>query len=146
MSSFAHPDYVQPTLLARYLKLDEQVVRWLIRQESAGIDDRLIPFCKLAENKSLDWVPLQHGASAAMEKLVRSAKEGDGNVILHFRGLSKAQMRRAAHDAAIAQGAHLLMADFSRRPGESDFEEMVGLVLREAELHGAVPFLEDLRI
>ena len=143
---FDDPNCVQPPLLARYLKLDEQVVRWLLREEqSQGVDGRLLPFCRLAAtSESPDWVPVQGTISTTLEKLLRSDGENAGRLMLHFRGPSKAQMRRAAQDAAIAQGAHLLMADFSRRPGDSDFEEMVGLVLREAQLHGAIPFLEGI--
>ncbi len=144
--SFADPNHVQPPLLAHYLKLDEQVVRWLLREEQPeGVDGRLLPFCRfVAGNESPDWVPIQDTTSAALKNLLRSAGGDAGRLILHFRGPSKAQMRRAAQDAAVAQGAHLFIADFSHRPDESDFEEMVLLVLREAELNGAIPFLEGI--
>jgi hypothetical protein len=144
---FADPNHVQPPLLAHYLKLDEQVVRWLLREEQPqGVDDRLLPFCRLvAGNESPNWVPVHNTTSAALEKLLRSNDGDGGNLILHFRGPSKAQMRQAAQDVAMAQGARLLIVDFLRCPDESAFEAMILLALREAELHGAIPFLEGIK-
>jgi len=44
---FVDPHHVQPPLLAHYLKLDDQIVRLLLEQDS--LDPRLAPFCQLIE-------------------------------------------------------------------------------------------------
>ena len=68
------PNHVQPPLLAHSLKLDEQIVRLLLGQES--LDPRLAPFCQVVEPTS-DVADISTCAemSQALARLVIQARE-----------------------------------------------------------------------
>src|SRR5262249_5837536 len=64
----ADTTYVEPPLLAHYLKLDEQIIGLLTGSES--LTTRLAPFCQLIHpNVSLSELPLPNETKVALPKL-----------------------------------------------------------------------------
>jgi AAA+ superfamily predicted ATPase len=136
------PNLSQPSLLAFYIKLDEQIVRVLLGQQ--GLDDRLAGFCRLLRGgESFAAVPLDLAITTALPKLLEALTKDDVAPVVHFRGPSKTQMRHAATAASRANGSGLLAADCSGfTDGGMSVEEAIALVLRDAKLQGAIPYLE----
>src|SRR5260370_189732 len=140
---FTDSSAVEPSSLSHCVKLDEQIVRFLLGHD--GVDERLAGICSLAPGcQSIDALPLPGEVKHALPALLRAAVEDGGQLILHFRSASKLLMRRTAEAAtATALKRQLLAADLSRH-AESGVvaEETLALILRDAKLHGAIPYLE----
>src|SRR5262245_533638 len=93
------PAQLQPPLLAHYLKLDEQIVRYLLDQ--ASLDPRLAPFCELTEPAvRLAELPLSAEAKRALPALVAQARAARQPLRLYFDGPRGAGQRRAAEALA----------------------------------------------
>ncbi len=138
------PNLTQPSLLACFIKLDEQIVRALLGLK--GLDGRLAGFCRLCRGGgSLDDLPVDAAIKAALPRLFEVIANRGEALVLHFCGPSKTQMRRAAEIAAAGHDLRLLVADLSRsvEAGAAP-EETIVLVLREARYQGAVPYLEGI--
>jgi hypothetical protein len=141
---FADSGVTDPPLLSHCVKLDEQIIRFLLGHD--GLDERLARFCSLAPGcQSLDGLPLQPEVKHALTRVLQAAGEKRGQLILHFQCASKLLMRRTA-EAATAQAlkSMLLVADLSRH-SESGIavDELLFLIFRDANLHGAIPYLES---
>ena len=133
------PGQPEPPLLAHHVKLDEQVVRLLLG--AAGLDGRLVGFCRLAHPPdSLDDLPLAGELKRSLSAL--AAGVGSSRPLrLYLHGPPGSGRRWVAEALSGRLGLPLLTVDLRRAPeGELD----VGLVLREARLHGAALFLEAL--
>jgi SpoVK/Ycf46/Vps4 family AAA+-type ATPase len=138
------PSQVQPPLLAHHLKLDEQVVRFLLGHH--GPDPRLAPFCQVVESAvSLGELPLGAETKQALPALVARAREARQPLRLHFHGPPGAGKRRAAEALAAHVGAPLLAADLARAVATiTDFEPALKLLYREARLQDAILYLDGL--
>lgn len=140
----ADPNYVQPPLLAHYLTLDQQMVRMLLGDP--GLDDRLVSFCRFEDTcMAPDYAVPETSMRAALAELVRAAgrQEKEQGLILHFRGVSRAEMHQAARTLAHDCGVRLLTADLSEiKNGQASLDQIIALVLREARSNNAVPYLE----
>jgi hypothetical protein len=139
------PDPVSPPgpLLARHLKLDERVVQFLLGRQ--GMDSRLPDFCRLAARPDPpEALPLSPTIKAALSNFEGQWRERSSGPVLYLRGGSRLQMRRAAEALAKGLQCALLSADLSRC-GESTaaFRQEFSLVLREARLQRAIPYLEN---
>jgi SpoVK/Ycf46/Vps4 family AAA+-type ATPase len=137
------PNQLQPPLLAHYLKLDDQIVRFLLGQES--LDARLAPFCRIVEPVvSLDELPLDTEMKRALAALVSKARDGGQPLRLYFHGPCGAGKRHIAEALASEVGALLLIADLNHAPVETDFERAVKLLFREAWFQDAILYFDGL--
>jgi AAA+ superfamily predicted ATPase len=135
------PNQPHPPMLAHYLKLDEQVVRWLLEQP--GLDARLAPFCELLEpSAALEDLPVGEELKRALSRLAARSREATRTLKLHFHGPRGSNKRRAAEALAAEAGARLLVFDLTRLQDPSDFGATLRLALREAEMHGAFLYAE----
>jgi SpoVK/Ycf46/Vps4 family AAA+-type ATPase len=138
------PQQAQPPLLAHFLKLDDQIVRWLLGQE--GLDRRLLPFCeRIAPRSALEQLQLSAEAKQALLALVRRARTAGEPLKLYFHGRQGAGKRCTAEALAKALGMSLLAVDLGRGwGGQLDLEQILKLSLREARFREALLFIEGL--
>jgi SpoVK/Ycf46/Vps4 family AAA+-type ATPase len=138
---------MRPTLLAHYLKVDDQIARWLLGERS--LDERLMSFSEfIAPVVSLNDLGLDDGLRRALSSLIGRARIGwrmDWRPItIYFQGPLGAGQRRIAAALARELGLPLLVADLARAAGGAlpDFEARLKLLFREAWLHNAIIFLD----
>jgi SpoVK/Ycf46/Vps4 family AAA+-type ATPase len=133
----------QPPLLAHYLKVDEQIVRWLLVERS--LDERLAPICDFVTPEvSLAELSLDDEVRGIFESLADRAGNYWRAALIYLQGPLGAGQRRIAEAIAYEFGAPLLVADLSRAANASaaDFEARLGLLFREAWLRNAILFLD----
>jgi SpoVK/Ycf46/Vps4 family AAA+-type ATPase len=138
------PDGEPPSLLAHTLKLDEQIVRFLLRQD--GLDSRLAPFCQLVFSlDTVEELPLDAEVRQALPALVARAWEENQPLRLYFHGPPGAGKRRAAAALAAKAGAPLLIVDLARALAATlGFGQVLQLAFRYGWLEGAIPYLDGL--
>ncbi len=138
------PHQIEPPLLAHYLKLDDQMLRFLLG--GGGLDARLHYFCELLTSDApmLGWEDLALGLDRLPVRLARAWNTGQA-LRLHFQGPSGAGKRRAAEALAWKAEVPLLAADLARMPASlPDFEAALKVLGREAWRHNALLFLDHL--
>ena len=140
----ADPHQDQPPLLARYLKLDEQIVRLLLGDDS--LDPRLAPFCRLKQPSAiLDDQPLNPETKRALDVLIKLAREERLPLRLYFQGPSGSGKSQTAEAMAHEIGVRFLSADLAKSPATlADFEAVLVCLLREASFRDAVLYLYGL--
>ena len=140
------PRAAQPTLLSSSLKLDEQIIRLLVGQES--LDARLAPFCRLvAPRERIEELPLRDELKAALPSLLLGARAAGRPLRLYFHGQKGVGKRRAAEALAARIGAPLLIVDLRQLiDAGADFPPTFRLALREAWFHDAVVYLEGFEV
>ena len=138
------PNHLQPPLLAHYLKLDEQVVRLLLGQ--TNLDPRLIPFCQLVQpTVQPSELPLSNDIKHALAALTSQAQKAYQPLKLYFHGPHGVGKRRTAEAIAGKINAPLLVVDLIRALAvNSDFEQMLKLLFREAWSFDAILYLDNL--
>ena len=138
------PQHIQPPLLSHYLKLDDQIVRLLLRQES--LDSRLSPFCeRVGPAVSVDELPLSADMKRALPALIFQAKEARQPLRLYFQGPHGTGKRRAAEALAGAVGRPLLVMDLARAlAANMEFDQLLKVLFREAWLEDAILYLDGL--
>jgi AAA+ superfamily predicted ATPase len=138
----ADPMAVQPPLLAHILKLDEQIVDALLGQ--GGLDRRLVSCCRL----------LTSPAGAADEPVPTDIWEALVGTVdaawgrrpsrLYFQGPKHADKQATAQALAGELGAPLLVSNLAQLPpADYTLDEILTLIFREAWLHGALLYLDD---
>jgi ATPase family associated with various cellular activities (AAA) len=127
----ADPHQVQPTLLAHYLRIDDQIAQFLLEQP--GLDVRLIPFCQLSQPQ-IKW------SSLPLDDSVQKIATRSSQIYLQGRaGIGKQNIAGAI---ATAQASPLLTADLLRAwQLKLDFPTIVRLVVQAAQLHRAVLYV-----
>lgn len=138
------PNQTEPPLLSHYLKLDEQIVRFLLGQD--GLDVRFAHFCKIVEpNVSFADMPFSDEVKTALPAIVTSVWKERQPLKLYFHGLHGIGKRWAAEAMANEIGARLLVADF-HRISESNmaFNQTAKILFREAWFHDAILFLDGM--
>ncbi|MFA4902816.1 MAG: AAA family ATPase [Desulfobaccales bacterium] len=138
------PHQSEPPLLAHYLKLDEQIVRFLLGGER--LDPRLRLFCELLtpEAPMAGWEDFAQGLNILPARLCRAWNTGQP-LRLYFHGSPGAGKRHAAEALAWKAGVPLLTADLAGMPAFlPDFEAAVKVLGREAWYHNALLFLDNL--
>jgi SpoVK/Ycf46/Vps4 family AAA+-type ATPase len=138
------PNQVQPPLLSHYLKLDEEVMRLLLSQKD--LDPRVSPFCQLVKpSLSLDKVVLDQEVRQALVTLLVQAREGRQPLRLHFygpHGIGKRSVAEAL--AGLVNRPLLVMNLLEAFKTSSNFEQVLGLVFREAWYQDALLYLGNL--
>lgn len=157
----------KPSLLAHNILLDEQVIRFLLKEK--GLDSRLIPFCQLIQ-PAVDWNDLRLKESVKQGlKAIAQARRGKGEeknrtrenlsplssfspeqsdpMRLYFQGSDRALARRTAEAIAAELQIPLLTADFARIiAAKVDFEPTLKLILRQAWFENTLLYLEGVEI
>jgi len=134
----------QPPLLAHYLKADEQIVRWLLCERS--LDERLVSFSEfISPDVSLSELPLDGAVKRTLSSFAALTRTDRRPITLYFHGPLGAGCRRIAEALARELGLPLLAADLPRaaNAAQTDFEQRLMLLRREARLRNAVLFLDD---
>jgi ATPase family associated with various cellular activities (AAA) len=142
-----HPS--KPTLLARELHLDEQVVRFLLAQP--GLDPQLHPFCQLIQpTASLTQLPLAAELQHGLQTLVTQSRQKRQPLRLYFQGVDRPSQRRTAEAIAQEAIAPLLVVDLARLCDPSHntpantthIESLLQRVFREAQFQDAIAYLD----
>lgn len=140
LSLITEPGLAEPPLLARVLKLDDQIVSWMLGE--TDLDGRLASFC--------GWLPA--GAStidAAREiDLVAMMMQADATATplrLSFEGPPGAGQKDLVRRLAAGINAPVLEADVSLiREERADFVASIALLFRTARLHHALLLLSGM--
>lgn len=131
----------QPPLLAYCLKLDEQIIRWLLGQE--GLDWRLRQFSQLRQPEiSLEQLLLGMVMKQALEAVTLQAWQTQEPLRLYFHGPQGVGKQRTAEALAYLLGVPLLTVDLVvALELKVDFDEVVRLLLCQAQLLNAIVYL-----
>jgi SpoVK/Ycf46/Vps4 family AAA+-type ATPase len=138
------PHQVHPPLLSHYLKLDEQITRFLLGQE--GLDARLGRCCQMiVPVTSLDETPLNAEARRALPILISPALDAHQPLRLYFHGPRGVGKRQAAEAVAREAGVSLLVVDLSIALADQiEWRQILTLLLREAWFQNAILYLDGL--
>ena len=140
----ADPAQSAPPLLAQYLRLDREILRWLFGQ--GGLDASLSPFCKLIlppigpAPANIDPV-----TTGALTKLAAEARKAKRPLTLYFHGPAGAGRRQAAEALARALAAPLLTLDIEGALlSTQSWDRTVAVLFRQARLDAAVLYFDDM--
>ncbi|MBL8392588.1 MAG: ATP-binding protein [Candidatus Accumulibacter sp.] len=138
LSLLVDPQQVRPPLLAQYLKLDGQIISYLLAEDT--LDARLTSFCQWAEPAAtLAELPVGAELQQALPGLAMQARERRRSLRLHFQGPRGIGKRRVAEALAHLLEAPLLVADLARAPAAvEEFEAALTALLHAALLQEAV--------
>ncbi|MEU4219131.1 ATP-binding protein [Actinoplanes sp. NPDC026623] len=126
-------------LIARSLRLDEQIVRFLIG--GRGLDSRLAPFCAFAEpSAGAGHPPVTEALRDVVEPLADAASAGRP-MRVYLQGPPGLGRRRVAEQVAARAGRPLLVADLDRVPPGQPLADLLPVLFRQASLDGAICFL-----
>jgi AAA+ superfamily predicted ATPase len=138
----ADPNQLEPPLLARYLKADDQVVSMLLGQD--GLDARLARFARVVEARAAPSEPATEEWQPEVAEIAR-AHEPAQPPRLYFHGRAGTGKAAAAESLARSLGMDLLAVDLDRAlAAGADAGELVHLALRDARFRGAVLCLEGM--
>jgi len=136
------PDADTAPLIAAGLKLDEQVVAFLLGPN--GLDARLAPHCReYRESPSLSALPLPPDTTRALSRLALEACERCNPLRLHFSGPEGSGRTRAAASLAVELGRNLLLLDLASAARGGDLRRVLQLFGQRARLWGAIPCLAN---
>lgn len=140
----SEPNQIQPPLLAHYLKLDEQVVHYLLGEER--LDSRLSKFCRLRQPEYLlEQLTLSKEIQQALATLSEQAHQTQQPLRFYFYGLQGVGKSRAAEAVANHLGVPILTADLAiALQLKLDFDFIIRLLFREAKLHNAIVYLSGM--
>lgn len=143
---FAEPGTVEAPLLARYVKLDEQIVHLLLGHSQ--LDSRLANFARLTIPPARSGEPdstLNESLAARLAALAVRSQREQKPLRLYFEGPETSDKQRAAEAVAQTVQARLLTVRIkSIAEAPSDPNSLLRLVFREAWLTGAVLFLDGI--
>jgi hypothetical protein len=138
------PQHASPTLLAHYLRVDGQIVRFLLGQDD--VDARLADCCeRRAPAGSIESLPLDDALKRRLHRTAAGVRKDGVQAMLYLRGPEGADKRAIAEALAMEARAPLLLADLTQTPlSDPEFDQTLRLLLREAWLHGSVLCLDNL--
>ena len=139
---------VEPSLLSRYLKPDEQLSRWLLG--SPGLDARLascgefipIPVCSNSQDLIADQC-------SVLLDMVTDARQTHSLLTLYFHGPPGIGKRVAAESLAGDARSPFMVLDVSRALTSESFEKTLGAAFRAARLNCSLLYLrglDDIRV
>ncbi len=137
------PHQVKPPLLSYYLKLEDQVIHFLLKQK--GLEPRLGSWCELLARPAVeDKSPIRDEIKQILPKLVLQAQNTSQLLILYFSGLHSTEKRQGAIALAAQLNRRLLIADLAQALAlKEDFEQLLKLLFREACFHNSILYLES---
>ncbi|NIE58655.1 MULTISPECIES: ATP-binding protein [unclassified Burkholderia] len=129
-------------LLAHELKLDEQIVQFLLGDDA--LDRRLVGYCRMLETAACGEVTeADRGVHRALAEIANDAGQTSEPLRLYFRGASAVCKLSAVQELARARGARILVVELARCPLEANYVgELLQVVFREAWLRNAVIYLD----
>ena len=132
---YTDPNYPKSPLLGRYFRLDEQIVRFLLLDDS--LDSRLAEFCHI-ENPTTDEssAPLQD--TIQQQILGFAAQPPNTGIRLYFQGPGHCGQNEAAALLAQKLNLRLLKADFNKINQSHPTSEILPVLVREAWLRSAL--------
>ena len=134
---------VEPSLLSRYLKLDEQLSRWLLG--SPGLDARLAScgeFIPMPPG-SIAQVPIAEQCLDLLD-MVTDARQTHSLLTLYFQGPPGVGKRVAAESLAGTIQCPLLVLDANRALSSETFEKTLGAAFLAARLNSALLYVRGL--
>jgi AAA+ superfamily predicted ATPase len=134
------PNQLEPPFLAHYLKVDTQLVRYLLGD--GELSASVAEYCELAE-PAPDWdgLPAAADLSWRLPALVRESN-GNGQVLLlYFHGAPGTGKRKAAESLAGTVGVRLFAADLSRFADAPDFGQRLSCLMRDACIRECLLYL-----
>jgi hypothetical protein len=136
------PNQIQPPLLAQAIKLDDQIVRFLIEQDS--LDARLAPYCALSRPAvTLGDLPMADHTKQTIGRLGNEAKRTGRSLRLYVHGPRKVGHRLVAEGLAAEMEASVLSLDLlSLSHNAADAAQILLLTCREAWFQKAILFIE----
>jgi AAA+ superfamily predicted ATPase len=140
----AEPAHVEPPLLSQSLKIDEQIIAFLVGQRS--LDYRLAAFCRrVVPEHDLDGCSLEPETGRALEAMIVEAREAHRPLCLYFHGPEGAGKQATGAALAAAAGVPLVVADLSvALQCGADLDHGLPALVRQAELDGAVLYVRGL--
>ncbi len=135
------PNHIQPPLLAHYLKLDEQIIRLLLRQP--GLDPRLSKFCYLRQpGYGLENLPLSAEIKQGVTALTGEALQAKSQLVMYFHGLQGVGKEQTAEAIANHLGVSLITADLLVALDlKLDWDAVLQLLFRSAQCQNAIIYL-----
>ncbi|XQQ06053.1 MAG: ATP-binding protein [Leptolyngbya sp. IPPAS B-1204] len=135
------PYQVEPSLLSHFLKLDDQIVQFLLGQ--TGLDSRLGSFCKWIEPNPAKAMPLVR--TTIIESCLRqiAARQTNQYLCFYFEGTQEPEKQQAA--IAIAQNLKqpLILAHIAGMLEPRDrFESRLSILLQAVWLQDALLYIE----
>jgi AAA+ superfamily predicted ATPase len=137
------PNQVEPSFLAYYLKLDDQVTRLLLGE--SRLDPRLANECSLIE-PSQEWNHLTASPEIkqVLPTLAANAGASRQPLAFYFYGPRGSAKRETAEALAHAMGMKLLTVRCDRLPEKSTSDNFWQIVFREAQFNRAYLFVSEL--
>jgi AAA+ superfamily predicted ATPase len=136
---FEDPAKPHPTLLGRYLRLDDRVAGYLLGCDE--IDARLLPFATCSDAAaSLESMVL---SGECKERLARLVEQGPARLFLYLQGRYGSGRRTIAEALSRNLCLPTLVVNVGHMAGlaKGEFLELAQLAVREAELQPAALFL-----
>lgn len=134
---FHDPSQPQPTLLATYLRLDEQIVNFLLGADA--IDPRLAPYASFASAATpLPDLLLPDQLKQRLSWLATTYTATQPSYLCYLQGAAGSGKQTTAAAVCERAGRRLLVVDGARLPDAGTFEAALRLACRDARLHGAV--------
>jgi len=137
------PAQIQPSLLAHYLKLDEQITTYLLDEQH--IDKRISSACELScvDKISGNFPPL-NAAQNGLFALAKARKNAGLPLWLHFNGPDNACKVQVAKTLANTIDMPLLYVSLAKlQSAGSDVDTLSRVTVRQAWLKNAVLYLDD---
>ncbi|HNC42141.1 MAG TPA: AAA family ATPase [Nitrosomonas sp.] len=133
----------QPPLLAHYLKLDDQIVSFILNEQS--IDKRIVSACNLTfPAGNLRSNAIINDAEKDLPALAKKRIEAGKPLWLYFQGLDTTSKTALAENLASQLSMPILQVDLARLlNAAADFKTACRLTLREARLKGAILYLNE---
>jgi ABC-type dipeptide/oligopeptide/nickel transport system ATPase subunit len=131
-------------LLGQYFKLDEQVVRFLLGEES--LDARLAPFCQwITPEQGEDFLPFYHRNAQTLKILVGQANALQQPLQLYFQGTGKLEKRRIAAWLSSEIDVPLLVVNWQGLlAATTEVNLLLKVLFREVWLQDAMLYIEGL--
>ena len=131
------PSQPHQPLLAKYLKVDGRIVRYLLGSDE--LDPRLQPYAMLRDPQvHRDALLVDDDAKRGIEKFIQNSASA-GEAIIYLQGPYGAGKRSTAEAVCRESRRQLLIVDLERliAEGDASYAKALGFVQREAKLHSA---------
>jgi SpoVK/Ycf46/Vps4 family AAA+-type ATPase len=144
ISLSADPQQPHSPLLSHTLKLDEQMIRWLLGE--TVIDVRLKSFCNCIDpDINLEQLYIDKMTKDALITLINETRTNHAVLKLYFHGRTGTGKRSIAEALALKNGSRLLSMDLrGALRSTEDLEHICLRLSREAWFQNAIVFIENL--
>ena len=138
----ADPHQVQPSFLNYYLKLDEQVSRFLLGH--SGLDERLAHCCELIQpQENLESLFITQETKQGLHELISLGT--NYQPVLYFQGISGMGQQAVAEALAAEINCSLLFVNLAYiLEPKTSFQQRLQILRREAAFQNALLYLSDI--